>query len=89
MVHVIVMPQSTQEQRTQAEVLFVQHNNGWQRVRPGVWLLATEVAAADWRNFLGVQVPGAEFLIAQLEGEWGSIGLHQVGQWLTAADGWF
>lgn len=89
MVHLIVMTQSTPEQRARAEALLASHNNGWQRIGPGVWLLATDVAAGDWRNHLGASLPGAALLVTQLEGQWRAAGLEDVARWLSRATGWF
>ena len=56
--------------------------DGWVRLRPGVYIVATHLAAAQVQNLLG---GGAQVLAAQLTGAWGAIGLPEVANWMTGA----
>lgn len=89
MVHLIVMTQGTDHELTQAEKFFAAAD-GWHRLEPGVWIVATEIAAAQWRDFLTKHLPETCFLIASLSGTWAtSRGMKTAAEWLRGSREWF
>lgn len=87
MVHLIVMPHASASDIAKVETILTNHG-GWYRVQQKVWLVATDVMAADWRTFLNANVPGPSIVVRVME-DWAVQDMRSLAEWLQGANGWF
>jgi hypothetical protein len=57
--------------------------DAWVRLRPGVYVVATNIAAAQLRDLLGGVAYNIQVLVAQLTGAWGTVGMNEVANWMA------
>lgn len=67
----------------------VRKADAWQVLGNGAWLIATSVGAADWRDYLGANVPASGFLVVRLSGEWATIRTQPLTEWVKSVRNWF